>query len=217
VNLAIYGAGGLGREVLDLALRRNRLSHTWHEVVFIDDSIGELNGSDIRIVSLSHVIENRNDFEVIIAVGEPSSRELIYNRLVEAEINMAKLIDTTAVISPNCQIGRGTIVCEFASIHAGVNLGENVLVQPYCAVGHDVSVGDHAVLGPFATPGGGSRFGKRVYLGMKATVREGLVIGDDAIVGMASAVFRDVDAQATVIGNPARITRGNELHRVFQR
>lgn len=217
MKLAIYGAGGLGREVFDLAFRINNVSRKWDEILFIDDTIGELEGYNVRIVSLSHVVENREKFEVIVAVGEPKSRELMFERLVLENLNIANLVDTTAIVSPHCQIGRGTIICEFTTVHAGVILGDNVLVQPYCDVGHDIHVGDHSVLGPFSAPGGSCIFGKRVYLGMKATILEGLVIGDDAIIGMAAAVFRNVDSQTTVIGNPARITRGNELHRVFQK
>ena len=41
-------------------------------------------------------------------------------------------------------------------------------------------------------------------------------IGSHAIVGMGSMVFKEVPDGATVVGNPARITKGNAEHRVFQ-
>ena len=36
-KLAIYGAGGLGREVYDLAIRINAKKNKWNDIYFIDD------------------------------------------------------------------------------------------------------------------------------------------------------------------------------------
>ena len=47
------------------------------------------------------------------------------------------------------------------------------------------------------------------------TSKEKITIGDDVIISMGAAVFRDVEAGATVVGNPARVTRGNDQHKVF--
>ena len=46
-------------------------------------------------------------------------------------------------------------------------------------------------------------------------IKEKLSVGNDAIIGMGAAVFRDVEAGTTVVGNPARVTRGNDKHKVF--
>lgn len=54
-----------------------------------------------------------------------------------------------------------------------------------------------------------------MFMGMNSTSKDKIIIGDDAIIGMGTAVFRDVAAGATVVGNPARVTRGNDAHRVF--
>ena len=37
MKLAIYGAGGLGREVLELAMQINKLQSRWSSLCFIDD------------------------------------------------------------------------------------------------------------------------------------------------------------------------------------
>ena len=41
-------------------------------------------------------------------------------------------------------------------------------------------------------------------------------IGNEAIVGMGSMVFRDLEDGVTVVGNPARVTKGNSEHKVFR-
>ena len=157
----------------------------------------------------------KDDCECVIAVGEPSSREKLFEKVTNEGMKLTSLIDPTAIVSPTAKINDGAIVCEYSTIHTGVELGYNTLIQPFCDIGHDIRVGDHTVLSPFCAPGGGIVFGKRVYVGMQSCLMELLTIGDDAIIAMGSAVFRDVPAGATVVGNPARITRGNKRHKVF--
>ena len=41
LKLYIYGAGGLGREVYEVAARYNELHRKWIEIIFIDDFEGE--------------------------------------------------------------------------------------------------------------------------------------------------------------------------------
>ena len=47
--------------------------------------------------------------------------------------------------------------------------------------------------------------GADVWVGGGAIIVPGVTIGDGAIVGAASMVTRDVPADVTVVGNPARI------------
>ena len=46
---------------------------------------------------------------------------------------------------------------------------------------------------------------------------QGVNIGSGAIVGLGSMVFKNVEDGATVIGNPARVTKGNSGHKVFSK
>jgi len=213
--LGIYGAGGLGRELYDVAVRRNAESFHWQQIVFIDDFCKECDYFSTKIFRLDSLATDKNEYECVIAVGEPSLREKLFWKLQNYKIKMTCLIDPTAIVSPTAKINAGSIICEYTSVHAGVELGYNTLIQPYCCVGHDIKVGNHAVLSSYSSPGGGVILGARVFLGMHASIMECVSIGDDAIIGMGAAVFRDVPARATVIGNPARITKGNDDHRVF--
>lgn len=216
MKLGIYGSGGLGREIYEIALRRNKKSSLWSDIIFIDDFSDEGGYYGTKRVRFDTFLRHKSDYECLVAVGEPSSREKLFRKLEHEEVAITYLIDITAIISPTVQIEKGVIVAEYATIHTGVKLGNNVLIQPFCDVGHDISIGDHTVLSPFCAPGGGVIFGKRVFVGMQASIMEKLVIGDDAIVGMGSAVFRDVLSGATVVGNPARVTRGNDDHKVYK-
>jgi len=213
--LGIYGAGGLGREIYEIALRRNALSTLWKQILFIDDFNDEGKYFGTKRIQFDALLKIKSECECVIAVGEPSAREKLFQKLSASGIKMTCLIDPTAIISPSAEIHNGVIICEYATIHTGVTLFNNTLIQPFCDIGHDIKVGNHTVLSPYCVPGGGTIFGDRVFVGLHSAFKESLTIGDDAIVGMGSVVFRDIPAGATVLGNPARITKGNQDHKVF--
>lgn len=216
VILAIYGSGGLGREVLDVAVRRNALSHKWDRIVFIDDFAPPGHFYATERVSFDRLMQFREEAECVIAVGEPSAREHLFDKLMSASIKLITLVDPSCVISSTANIGLGSVLMERVVVKADVTVADNVLLQPFANIGHDIVIGAHSVMSPYASPGGATVFGKRVFVGMHASILEGLSIGDDSIIGMGSAVFRDVPSGVTVLGNPARPTRGNDEGKVFR-
>ena len=217
MNLLIYGAGGLAKEVYDLAKRN--YPDKWNNILFVDDYAEEGVKSFGKTVKFSTILaelkNGQKQYEGIVAVGEPRDRELLTQRFADAGISITNIIDRTARISPTVKLGTGVIICEFVSIHAFSDIGSGVLIQPGAIIGHDTIIGDYSVMGTYSAPGGECVFGKNSYVGMNATIKEKLMIGDNAIIGMGAAVFRDVDKDTVVVGNPARVTKGNDKHSVF--
>lgn len=51
------------------------------------------------------------------------------------------------------------------------------------------------------------RIGRNVWIGGGALIMPGVTIGDDALIGAGAVVTKDVPADTTVGGNPARVIR----------
>ncbi|WP_171998162.1 NeuD/PglB/VioB family sugar acetyltransferase [Cronobacter sp. JZ38] len=212
MKLGIYGAGGLGREVLTLARAINQCTSRWREIFFIDDV------TDAREVYGAAVVrfeERPADCEVTIAIGEPVLRQRLEQKLVGVA-PLATLIHPNVDIPTQSEIRPGAIICDGAFISCGVTVGENVLVLPRACVGHDCAIGAHSVVSGLAALAGHCTVGERVFIGMNSCVKEQTRIGDDAIVGMGSAVFSDVADATIVLGNPARAMRQNTEGKVFK-
>jgi sugar O-acyltransferase (sialic acid O-acetyltransferase NeuD family) len=213
--LGIYGAGGLGREIYEVAVRRNSVSSLWRNIIFIDDFSDECDFYGTKKIKFNTLMSLKDECECLVAVGEPAAREFLFKKLQDNNLRIATLIDPSAIVSPTADVKTGSIICEYSTIHTEVSLGFNTLIQPFCNIGHDIKVGNHSILSSYCAPGGQTFFGDRVFVGLSSTFKESLKIGSDVIVGMGSVVFRDIPAGATVVGNPARITKGNDEHKVF--
>lgn len=213
--LLIYGSGGLGREVYDLATRINNKNQCWSEIAFIDDIRPDLELDGVKVLKFSDILQLENT-ECIVAVGEPNSREKLHQKLKENNQKIATLIDPSAVVSSSAIVEEGSIICAFVLIANKSRICQNVLVQSFVNVGHDILVGSHSVISSGVFPGGGDIFGEKVYIGMGATIKEKLTVGDNTIIGMGACVFQDIPSGVIVLGNPARVMRKNEDGKVFK-
>lgn len=217
--LLIYGAGSQAKELYDLIMRNT--PEKYKKIFYIDDYREEGTefyfGETIHGDSISERFkDSKEDLEGIVAVGEPMAREILTRRFEDIGIKLTTLIDKTSIVSPTAVIEEGTIICEYSTIHSNAEIGRGVLIQSFCDIGHDIRIGDFSVVSAGFSPGGGSKFGNRVFIGMNVSVKEKISVGDGAIIGMGSAVFKDVPENSTVIGNPARITKGNDEGKVYR-
>ncbi|MCL2357843.1 MAG: NeuD/PglB/VioB family sugar acetyltransferase [Defluviitaleaceae bacterium] len=213
--LGIYGSGGLGREILELARCIQRDSNRWRDIIFIDDysDAGEKNGANL--MSFAKFKASFKDAEISVALGEPAHRLKLYTSITESGFTPATLIHPTVEIPESTTVNAGVTICTSSFISCNVTLGENVCIQPNCLVFHDCAIEPHAVMSPSARLAGGVVVGEGAFIGMNATVKQQIKIGKWSIVGMSSSVFSDTGDESVVIGSPAKMLRRNTERRVF--
>lgn len=215
--LGIYGAGGMGREVLVLAQQINQLENRWERIIFIDDTEGlsEIRGQLVLSFESAKIKFAKDCLEVVIGVGEPAIRRILREKVTQAGYSLATLVHPSVSVPEDSILGDGVIVCCNNFVSCGVRIGENVLVQPCACVGHDTRVGSDSVISTFVCLAGGSTVGDETFLGMQVAVCEMSQIGSQSIVGMGSTVLRDIPDGVIAMGNPARAMKKNTDHRVF--
>lgn len=114
-------------------------------------------------------------------------------------------IQKNATVGKNCKISSHTFICE------GVHIEDNVFI------GHNVTFTNDKY--PRATNPDGSMQSEKDWhvvetfvkkgasIGSSSTIICGVTIGENAIVGAGAVVTKDVPANATVAGVPARIMK----------
>lgn len=216
--LFIYGTRGAGVEVYDLVKRNRGINSRYSMICFVDDFMDEKDYYGARTMPFTSCKKyiGDEDVEFIIAVGEPAARKLLYDRVKQAGYSLATLIDETAIVSETAKISEGCIIGAYAIISAETVIRENCLVMFQAIIGHHATIADSCVICPRATVGGFSEVGKQAFLGLGSSMMQRIKIGKEAIIGLGSMVFRDVEDGVTVVGNPARVTKGNSEHKVFR-
>lgn len=102
-------------------------------------------------------------------------------------------------------LGVGIVVHEGTVLQPGAVIGDDVAINANVVVSHECVLGPHVFMAPGGVLAGIVTLEEGVMIGVHATVLPRLRIGRWATVGGGAVVIRDVPADATVVGNPARI------------
>lgn len=214
--LLIYGSGGLGRGIYEW-ITRNNYKEKWEKIIFINDMEDEEDFYGTRKIHFESIplYFNKDEVEILIALGEPVNREKLYQKVKMDGYQLATYIDELATVSPTAQIGEGVIICPYALIDSQVSIGANTLIEHGCVIGHDTVIGSNSVISSNSAMGGFTVLGDKVFLGIQTVIKDRIAIGNNVISAMGTVIFKDVENGMTVIGNPARVTKGREDHIVF--
>ena len=200
--LLIFPCNGNGIEALD------GLGTAYEMIGFVDDTPAKQSAR-----TFGHAVHARSAFarwpeaEVLAVPGSPSSyrgRRALIEGLRLAPERFARLVHPSARISPLATIGRNVLVMAGVVVTANAEIGDHVCLLPNTVVHHDVRIGAWSLVGANVTIAGHVRIGKNCYIGSGSSLANGLAIGTGALVGLGSTVIRDVEAGASVAGNPAR-------------
>ena len=196
-RLIIIGAGGFGRELLGW-IRKYALPFDF--VGFLDNLksgeniLGTIEGHQPQLGAF-----------YISALGAPADRHMATSRIENAGGRFVNIMSPNAMLASTLPPNAGIIALGDASAANDVKIGRHVLLQTFCAIGHDVTVGDYSTVSSFAFIGGKARIGALVTIHPHATILPSVVVGDGAVIGAGSVVTRNVAANTTVFGNPAKL------------
>ena len=217
VILFLYGAGDAAMEVYDMVMRNVSIKRRYSKVVFIDDFAEEAEFYGSMRIKFSSVESFRKgeDAEFAITLGEPSNRKILREKVTSAGYRLATLVADSVIVSPSAEIGEGCIVFDGTVISSKSRLSTNCYVIFRVIIGHGAVVGEDSTIAPTAIVGGNCVVGEQTFIGMRSSIMQGIKMGSKAIIGMGAIVFRDVEPGATMLGNPARASKGKDEHKVF--
>lgn len=190
---ALIGAGGFAREIAAHMNLENI-------IYFVDDVYWQNNNENI--FKLSDF--NPNEYEVLLAIGDPKERYKIHKRLPK-ETKYFTFIDPSALIlGDDVKIGIGSMICANVVITTNCVIGDHAHLNLSTTIGHDCVIGDFFTTAPGAKISGNCQIKDRVYIGTNASIKEKIFICEDTIIGLNSGVVKNITESGTYIGTPSK-------------
>lgn len=204
-KIIVCGAGGAGREVIDMIESMNTDSR-WEIVGFSDAAAFEgQRVSGYPVMSEDALLSFPEPIDAVISVGSPEAREKIFEKFKKnPNVTFPPVVHPSSRIARGADLPEGVLIAGFCSVSPDVTLGKGVFLNGYCAVGHDAKIGDFSALMSFSFVTGNVNIGRCVFMGASSVVVQGLSVGDNAELCAGSVVVRSVKSGAKMMGNPAR-------------
>lgn len=202
-SLIIVGASGHGKVAADIATR-----NSYEEILFLDDDTEIKDCLGFPIVGqVGDIGSFSGDF--FVAIGNPTIREEIQNRLERLGKTIVSLIHPSAVVGHAVTIECGTIVMAGAVINPCTVIERGCIINTCASVDHDCRIGSFAHISVGAHVAGTVRVGTRTWIGIGAVIKNNLSIAPDCMIGSGAVVVKDIQETGTYLGVPARKATGS--------
>ena len=208
-DIAIFGAGGFGKEVACIISKINEEKPTWNFIGFFDDGI--VKGTQISHIGkvLGGMVEINSyekELNLVLAIGSPHSLKSVRERITNNNISYPNIIHPSVRMTDkkSFKIGIGNIIQAYSSISCDVEIGNFNVVNGQVGIGHDDNIGNYNVIMPAVRISGEVTIGNENFFGVGSIVLQQIKIGDKIRLGAGSVLIRKPKDGYLYIGNPAQ-------------
>jgi sugar O-acyltransferase (sialic acid O-acetyltransferase NeuD family) len=211
VRLVIVGAGGHGRETLDIVEAINAAAVGRGDeppIELLGFAAEEADGARLArrgavLLGPPAVVADL-DADYVLGIGSSPARQALDAELSALGCHAATLIHPAASLGSDLRIGDGVLVAAGGRITTNVTIGRHSHVNVNAVVSHDSVIGDHVTLSPGVLVNGDCRIDDGAFLGTAAVLVRGRAVGAGAVIGAGAVVVSDVPPGVTAVGVPAR-------------
>jgi sugar O-acyltransferase (sialic acid O-acetyltransferase NeuD family) len=208
IKVVIIGAGGFGREVLDVFDAINNAKPTFDVIGFIvDDSYGKpgdvINNKSI-LGGFDWLAKHKEDVYAVCGVGTPELRLKLIRKAESIGAQFCSAVHPKATLTNWISIGNGTIIAAGCILTNQIKIGKHVHLNLDCTIGHDVVIEDFVTVSPGCHISGRVQIRRGAFIGTGTNIIENLKIGYWSVVGAGSTVIKDIRKNSVAVGNPAK-------------
>lgn len=209
-DIAIFGAGGFGREVASLINWINTQTPRWNIIGFFDDGV-EKNTQVSHWGKVLGGMDELNDWkeplDLVIAIGSPKSLRAVRERITNNNISYPNVIAPNFGISDKktFTIGEGNIIGSGCAVSVDVEIGNFNILNGDIVMGHDAKIGNYNVLMPDIRVSGEVTINEENLIGVGSIILQQIKIGNNVHLGAGAVLMTKPKDRETYIGNPAKL------------
>lgn len=211
-DIAIFGAGGFGREIACLINKINEEKPTWNFIGFFDDNT-DLKGRMIShfgvcLGGINELNGYNKELALTIPIGNPETVKKIYSKIDNVNIYYPNLIrpDFRIADVDSFNIGKGNIIQSCCSVSCDVSIGDFNVFNGSVVLGHDVKIGSFNSFMPAVRVSGEVIIGEENFFGVASIVLQQIKIGNNVRLGAGSVLMTRPKDGTLYMGNPAKKT-----------
>ena len=210
-KIAIYGAGGFGKEVACIINLINEEEPVWDLLGFFDD--GKPVGTEIS--HFGKVIGNLNDLNfwhenisIVFALGDPALLSSLAANVMNKKVDFPNIIHPDAFFADriSLNLGKGNVVVRGCSFSVDVDVGDFNQFNSFSALAHDVKVGSFNIFMPLTRVSGEVSIGSFNLFAIGTIILQNIRIGNRVRVAPSSVLMRKTKDDCFYMGNPAKKT-----------
>ncbi|ROI00530.1 acetyltransferase [Chryseobacterium daecheongense] len=211
-KIAIVGAGGFGREVKMLIEDINEKNAQFEIIGFYDDKEYK---TEINGLPYLGEIKNINEVDyplcLAVAIAAPNIKKKIVEGITNENIEYPNLIHPSVIIGrDDVKLGKGNIICAGVIITVNIKIEDFIILNLSCTVGHDTQIKKYSSFMPSVNISGEVIINEEVYVGTGAKIINLLEVGQKTIIGAGAVVSKDLPANCTAVGIPAKPIKFHE-------
>ena len=203
-KIAIFGCGGLSKDIfycLKDIFQFNNISMD-EKVVFVDKEVK--NGDFFLNCPLRNQVDlDVNEYQVIIAIGNPIIRKKIVDDLPKFTY-FPTIIHSTVLLNPKVLLGKGVVILPNSIVSCDVKVGDFSIIDRAVQIGHDCSLAEYVHLSPAAVLSGNVILKSLVQIGTNASLKQNIEIVEGTVIGMGAVVLKSIFDIGIYVGNPAK-------------
>jgi sugar O-acyltransferase (sialic acid O-acetyltransferase NeuD family) len=206
-DIVIFGAGGHGREVLDLLRAQNSAGVKLKFIGFVADDepdpeiLARIGANWLGTVD--EFLSNHKPTSFVIGIANPAIRKDLAGRCEAQGLEPVTLIHPSATFGADVILGNGVVIASHVSITTNVHIFDHAHINLNSTVSHDSRISRFVTISPCCSVSGNVTLHEKVFLGTNSTILQGLTVGEGSTVGAGSVVLSDVGEGTTVVGVPA--------------
>lgn len=209
-DIAIYGAGGLGREIACLlrSINDSMVEPQWNLIGFFDDGLPKdsCNKYGKILGGIDDLNQWKEDLAVVIAIGNSTIIKKIVGNIDNNLIYFPNIIHATSFADKKAVcMGKGNIITRGCHISCDVCIGDFNIMNGSVVFGHDVKIGSYNTFMPAVRISGGVLIGDENFFGVNSIILQQLTIGNHVRLGAGSVLMHKPKDGSLYIGNPAKL------------
>lgn len=211
-NIAIYGAGGFGREVACTINKINEIEPTWNLIGFFDDGVekgkmvshfGPVLGGMVDLNAC------QDEINVVIAIGNPLTVKKVVDKIINANVKFPNIVHPSVYYADRqtFEMGLGNILQRECSMSCNVKLGNFNVLNGSVVFGHDVNVGSFNSFMPAVRISGEVEMGDCNFFGVNSIVLQQIKMKSGTRLAAGSVLMTKPKENSLYIGVPAKLQK----------